>query len=125
MSFAFATRSRRSAHRDASRSSVAEIAGYLQSILGPTLTSVTLGIKDVKAIGQWARSQRQPRAAQEKVLRETYQVVNYLAQVETADVIRAWFMGMNPDLDDQSPALMMRSDPVAVLKAADAFVHNG
>lgn len=125
MTLALATRSRRSAHQGASRGSIAEIAGYLQSILGPTLASVTLGIKDAKAIGQWAKSQRQPRPAQEKVLRETYQVVNYLAQIEEPDVIRAWFMGMNPDLDDQSPALVMRSDPGAVLKAADAFVHSG
>jgi hypothetical protein len=125
VSFAVATQSRRSAHREASRTSVAEIAAYLQAMLGPTLTAITLGIKDPKAVGQWAKSQRQPRAAQEKLLRETFQVVNYLARIEQADVIRAWFMGMNPDLDDRSPALTMRADPGAVLKAADAFVHNG
>jgi hypothetical protein len=125
MSFPIATESRRLAHRDASRSSVADIAAYLQAVLGPTLAAVALGIKDVKAIGQWAKAQRQPRPAQEKALRETYQVVNYLATVEQPDVIRAWFMGMNPDLDDRSPALTMRTDPVAVLRAADAFVRNG
>jgi hypothetical protein len=125
MSFAFATESRRSAHRDASRTSIAEVAAYLQAVLGPTLAAITLGIKDGKAIGQWAKAQRQPRPAQEKALLETYQVVNYLAAVEQPDVIRAWFMGMNPDLDDQSPALTMRRDPIAVLRAADAFVHNG
>jgi hypothetical protein len=125
VSYAVASQSRRTAHRQASRTSVAEIAAYLQSTLGPTLTAVVLGIKDVKAVGQWARSQRQPRPAQEKALREAFQVVAYLADVEQPDVIRAWFMGMNPELDDRSPALTMRTDPGAVLKAADSFIHNG
>ena len=81
MSYAVASQSRRTAHRQASRTSVAEIAACLQSTLGPTLTAVVLGIKDVKAVGQWARSQRQPRPAQEKALREAFQVVAYLANV--------------------------------------------
>ena len=124
MSSAIAQQSRRIAHSQASRRSVADIAAYLQTVLGPSLTTLTLGIKDVKAVGQWAKGQRQPRPAQEQLLRETYQVVNYLATVERSDVIRAWFTGMNPELDDRSPALTMRDDPHAVIKAADAFVHN-
>ena len=125
MSSMIAERSRRTAHSQASRNSVPDIAAYVQSVLGPSLTTVTLGIRDVKAVGQWAKGLRQPRPAQEHLLREIFQVVNYLAAVEKNDVIRAWFAGMNPDLDDRSPALTMRDDPQAVIKAADAFVHTG
>lgn len=124
MSIAIADQSRRAAHRASSINPIADIAAYVQSVLGPSLTALTLGIKDIKAVGQWAKSQRSPRPAQEEALRATYQVVSYLASVENNDVIRAWFTGMNPDLDDRSPALTMRENPLAVIKAADAFIHN-
>ena len=39
--------------------------------------------------------------------------------------IQAWFIGMNPDLDDQAPALLLHEDPHAVLGAARNFLAYG
>ena len=44
------------------------------------------------------------------------------ASIET---VRAWFVGMNPDLDDRAPALVLGEDPVGVLQAARAFLAHG
>ena len=37
----------------------------------------------------------------------------------------AWFIGMNPDLDDRAPALMLAEEPQEVLLAARNFLANG
>ena len=47
-----------------------------------------------------------------------------LRRYEAPDTIRAWFRGMNPLLDDKSPALSLRKHPQAVLAAARAFVES-
>ena len=125
MSVARSNPSRTGAHRLASTLPADAIAAELQTILGPALATVALGSRDPKAIGQWARKIRRPRPAQDASLRALYQVTACLAAEEEPDVIRAWFAGMNPDLDDQSPALVMRTDPAAVMRAAESFLRNG
>lgn len=125
MSLAIVQRDRRAAHRQASTAPIAAIAGELQRVLGPALATVTLGLRDQKAIGQWARGTRLPRPAQETALRSAYQIVAMLSAVEGEDVIRAWFAGMNPELADEAPSRRFRSDPVAVLRAAETFLIDG
>jgi hypothetical protein len=39
--------------------------------------------------------------------------------------VRAWFMGMNPELDDQAPARVLRREPERVLQAARQFLAGG
>lgn len=125
MSLQVVSTSRRAAHRLASTASVATIASSLQSVLGPSLTTVTLGMRDPKALTAWARGTRNPRPQQEVALRTLFQITNLLMTAESPDVIRAWFGGMNPDLNNQSPAITFREDPVAVLRAAESFVEQG
>jgi hypothetical protein len=45
-----------------------------------------------------------------------------LEQGEGRTTIQAWFCGMNPELNDQAPALVIRDDPGEVLLAARAFL---
>lgn len=49
-----------------------------------------------------------------------------LAQLESPSVVRAWFIGMNPQLQDLSPAEVLRDgeDKVA-MEAATAFLAGG
>jgi hypothetical protein len=49
-------------------------------------------------------------------LRDTSQVVELLAEVDADQVVRAWFIGMNPQLEDEAPAELIadgrhRRDP--------------
>jgi hypothetical protein len=125
VSLAISQRGRRAAHRQASTAPISAVATELQRALGPSLATVTLGLRDPKAIGQWARGTRQPRPAHEAALRSAYQIVAMLAAAEGADVIRAWFAGMNPELGDEAPATRFRTDPVAVLRAAETFLIDG
>lgn len=107
------------------RLSVSDIAGQLQEQLGQRLTALIVRAGDPKAVGRWARGERTPHAKTEQLLRTTYQVTVFLLSANSPAVVRAWFGGMNPLLDDHAPALVLADTPEDVLAAARDFVVNG
>ena len=113
------------AHALAVRGPVAEIAAALQTLLGQKLTAVIAGVSDAEAVGDWARGARRPHPKAEERLRHAFQVAQLLAAVESRETVRAWFIGMNPDLEDHPPALVIASEPMRVLQAARSFLANG
>lgn len=76
---------------------------------------------------RWASDpRRQPREDHERRLRAAYQIFQELQTVEAAPTMRAWFMGMNPQLDDDSPAEALADDREReALAAARAFIAGG
>lgn len=59
-------------------------------------------------------------------MRTAYQMFDLLESEESDHTIRAWFMGMNPQLDDESSAEALREDQHrAVMAAARAFLAGG
>ena len=63
-------------------------------------------------------------------VRRALQVAWLIAQHDNASVARAWFQGLNPQLDDRSAARLLREgelDEVGpqILSAARAFVSGG
>lgn len=112
-------------HARAMRGSISLIAKELQAALGQRLTAVIAGTNDGRAVGQWSRGERQPHPETERRLRYAYQIVELLRQHESDTTIKAWFMGMNPDLDDRAPALVLAADPQRVLQAARSFLFHG
>jgi len=113
------------AHGLATRVAVSTLVRSLQEVLGQRLVALIAGVNDVKAVGKWARGERTPHPEAERRLRDAFHVVQVLLQAESAETIRAWFLGMNPDLDDQSPALVLAERPNEVLQAARAFAAQG
>ena len=116
------------AHRRAVRASVGEVAAYMQELVGQKLTAVVAGVGDPKAVGKWARGERAPRGDAERRLREAFQVATLLAQVESPETARAWFVGMNPYLGDRAPAFVFAEDAeggARALRAARAFLAHG
>lgn len=112
-------------HGRTTRLGMPMIVGSLQDILGQRLVAVIAGISDAKAVGKWARGARSPHPDTEQRLRHAYQIVQLLLEQESAETVRAWFVGMNPDLDDQAPALVVEKDPAGVLQAARDFLAHG
>jgi hypothetical protein len=89
------------------------------------MVAVIAGVSDAKAVGKWARGERAPHPDAERRLRDAFQITQLLLQHESAETVRAWFTGMNPDLDDQAPALMLADHPHEVLLAARNVLANG
>jgi hypothetical protein len=113
------------AHGLAARLELPALARSLQDVLGQRLVALIAGVSDVKAVGKWARGERSPHPHAERRLRHAFQIVQLLLQYESAETVRAWFLGMNPELADRAPALVLAEDPITVLQAARAFLAHG
>ena len=68
---------------------------------------------------------RSPQPDSELRLRHAYQIAQLLIQHELAETVRAWFLGMNPELEDEAPAVVIGEDPQRVLQAARTFLAHG
>lgn len=113
------------AHAQAVQDCPAEIATFLRDHLGVQLTAL-LTDADVRTVNRWAADEGSPRETAEKRLRAAYQVFRLLEGFEASPTIRAWFMGMNPQLDDLSPAEAIANDQYRdVMSAARAFASGG
>ena len=103
-------------HRRATRLGISTVAGSLHHVLGQRLVAVLAGVRDAEAVGKWARAARAPHPDAEQRLRRAYRIMQLLIERESAETIRACFVGMNSGLDDQAPALMLSAeDSIRVL----------
>lgn len=107
--------------------STADVAGFLQDALGQKLVAYMVGVSDPKTVGRWVSGARSPRNTDvEQRLRAAHQVFGLLATAEAPDTVRAWFVGLNPQLDDESPAQAIREGRAKdVVVAARAFLAGG
>lgn len=114
------------AHRKAVEAAPAQVAAYLQDALGQKLVAYLAGVSDPKAVGRWASEDRNPRSDTEERLRAAFQIFQLLLTAEAPQTIRAWFMGLNPQLDDESPARAIREGRMQeAWVAAKAFLAGG
>lgn len=115
------------AHRATVESSVADIAAFLQDALGQKLVAFMVGVDDPKTIGRWAGEKSAPQDTEvERKLRDAYQIFRLLLAKESPYTVRAWFVGLNPQLDDEPPATAIREGRTRdVLVAARAFLAGG
>jgi hypothetical protein len=105
---------------------IKDVARYLQEALGQKLVAYMADVSDPKRVGRWAQGAQAPRDEAERRLRAAFQIFHLLFAEESAHVVRAWFIGMNPQLDDDSPAEAIREGRLKeALAAAKAFVTGG
>ena len=115
-------------HQQAIRASIAEVTGLLQDTLSRRLTAYIAGVKEAKTVGRWVSGEiedvRDPLVEQR--LRTAYEIVLMLGERDSPKVVRAWFIGLNPQLGDVSPAEVLREGRLKdVLAAARAFTVGG
>lgn len=97
----------------------------LKTLLGPRLMSLAMAVDPV-TVDRWISGGSKPRLENEQRIRSAYQIFELLKPVEASPTIRAWFMGMNPQLDDRSPAeAIAEGDLRSALAAARAFQTGG
>ena len=115
---------RKGPHREALVTSISRIAEQLLEILGARLTAFMVGLSDPKALTEYAKGERSPQSETDTKLRTVHQIVVTLMKGDIpSSAIQAWFTGMNPDLEDESPAKVILENPKRVLEAARAFVE--
>ncbi|MEU4175876.1 XRE family transcriptional regulator [Streptomyces sp. NPDC026589] len=91
------------AHRDTTEQTIADIARFLQDNFSQRVTAHVAGIEDAKQVGKWCRALNAPRYEAEVRLRTAYQIFKLIEEGENPHTARAWMIGMNPQLEDESP----------------------
>jgi hypothetical protein len=118
------------AHARAMRADFADVVAELRRLLGTALVAYLGSVKDPRAVAQWAAGDRSPPAATQARLRLALQLALMIAAVDGAGVAQAWLQGMNPLLDDDSPARRLREEPLPevgpqLVGAARSFLASG
>jgi hypothetical protein len=116
------------AHRQAIRASIQEAASALQELLSRRVTAYIVGVTDGKTVTRWAKgdiTEIRDRAVEQR-LRRAYEISQLLLQFDSPATVRAWFIGLNPQLDDVSPAEAIHAGNLQeALSAARAFIAGG
>jgi hypothetical protein len=118
------------AHDHAVRADFETVTTELRDLLGARLVAYLGSVKETRAVHEWAEEGRRPSEPTQRRLRVALQVATMVAANDGREVAQAWFQGLNPQLDDRSPARLLREgdlDEVGplVVSAARAFLVGG
>lgn len=114
-------------HSRAVRVSISDAANLLQDLLSQRITAFITG-KDSKTIARWVNGESTEIRDQEteRRLRTAYEIALLLLVHDSPQTVKAWFISMNPQLDDLSPSEVLRDGELRdVVAAARAFVVGG
>jgi len=114
-------------HGQAIRAPIKEAAESLQHLLSGRIAAYIVDVKDAKTITRWATGAvEEIRPESEQRLRAAYEIMTLLLRYEGQGTVRAWFLGMNPHLEDDAPADALREGRLQeALGAAKSFVAYG
>ncbi len=116
---------RRSTHNAATRITDADIVRSLVDRLGATLVAM-LTDRDRSSVSRWQSGQGNLSAAASRRARVAYEIFSLLDSYEDQHTVRAWFIGINPQLEDVSPVEAIAADKFReVHAAANAFITGG
>jgi hypothetical protein len=115
------------AHEQAIHTGVREAARIVLDTLGGTLAAYVLGVKDRKTVQRWAAGTVATiRPEYEATLRGVLEIIVLLSRFEDPETVRAWFLGMAPELDDIAPARAVHDGRLPqAMNAARAFIAHG
>jgi hypothetical protein len=114
----------------AMRVELSEAVSEASRLLGPKLVAYICGVTETRSVRAWAKGEYAPREPTPQKIRLALWVASLIAEHDDARVAQAWFQGLNPQLDDQSPARLLRDGDLIqvgpqVAAAARAFVVGG
>lgn len=113
-------------HGATARLDIHEVVRRLNSHLGPLLVATLAGSKDPKLPHKWAKPHGPtPGPSFQKRLYLAHRVWIAIADAETEAIARAWFVGGNPFLGEETPLSAIREDRhQEVIQALSAFLED-
>jgi hypothetical protein len=119
------------AYNNAMSMTTAQLVTALRDLLGAKLVAYLGRVKETRAVRQWAEGTRSiANPADVDRLRVAYRAAAVITARDSEQVAQAWFQGLNPLLDDRSPARVLRDGDLEevgpqVLTAARQFAAVG
>jgi len=118
------------AYEESVRLPFPEVVSELRKILGARLVAYIGGVKSTLSVSTWADGTGAPDEVDRERLRHAFHVAALLRERFDATTVQSWFKGMNPSLNGEAPALVLREgDPLKgardVIAVAKAFANTG
>ncbi|MDP3949518.1 hypothetical protein [Microbacterium sp.] len=118
------------AYEDSIRLPFAEIVAKLREMLGVRLVAYIGGVKSARSVSTWADGTGQPGEIDRERLRHAFYAAAVLRERYDIATVQSWFKGMNPAMNDEAPAQVLREgDPLIgareVIAAAKSFAYLG
>lgn len=119
------------AYNTAMSMTTAQLVTALRDLLGAKLVAYLGRVQETRAVRQWAEGTRSiANPADVDRLRVAYRAGAVITARDSKQVAQAWFQGLNPLLDDRSPARVLREGDLEevgpqVLTAARQFAAIG
>jgi len=116
-----------SAHERAVRLPFPLVVQTLSELLGSKLVAYIARVQETRTVREWAEGTRVKRGDVEPRLRMAFRIAQFIAQQDSPGIVQSWFQGLNPELDDRSPARLLREEDLdevgpQILAAARGFV---
>lgn len=113
------------AHRASVSEPTDRVVSQLRDDIGANLLAYIVE-KSASTVNKWASGTSRPPHESESILRALLQVRSILGENDGPHVLRAWLIGFNPQLDDDTPADAIRTGRLReTLAAARAFSVGG
>jgi hypothetical protein len=118
------------AYEESIRLPFAELITQLREMIGVRLVAYIGGVKAGRSVTAWADGAGQPGEVDRERLRHAFYAAALLRERYDISTVQSWFKGMNPALNDQAPAQVLREgDPLRdardVIAAAKSFAYIG
>jgi hypothetical protein len=118
------------AYEDSVRLPFPELVATLREILGVRLVAYIGGVKSARSVSTWAEGTGAPGEVDRERLRHAFHAAALLREQYDPTTVQSWFKGMNPSLNDDAPAHVLREgDPLKgardVIAVAKAFANLG
>jgi hypothetical protein len=104
---------------------IAEIVTTLREVLGPKVMAVLTDGAGEAVLDSWQSGETEPTSGIRDRLITAWEATEMLLEVERPSIIRAWFGGLNPVLEDRPPAMVVAEDPESFMAAAREFRAYG
>ncbi len=118
------------AHEDSVRLAFPDLVSQLREMLGVRLVAYIGGVKAARSVSSWAEGTSTPGEVDQERLRHAFHAASLLRDRYDTTTVQSWFKGMNPALDDDAPAHVLReADPMdgarGVIAVAKSFAYVG
>lgn len=118
------------AHEESIRLPFNELVSWMRDILGVRLVAYIGGVKAARQVTLWADGAGKPGEDDQQRLRHAFHAAALLRERYDPVTVQSWFKGINPMLNDEAPAMVLREGdqitaPREVLSAAKAFAYIG
>jgi len=118
------------AHRRSIHAPFPDLVKELVEILGKKLTAYIGDVKDTRVVDRWIHNGVTPYGDAEHRVRLAYQIAKTLNKHDSPRIVQAWFLGLNPELQDRTPARLLKEQDLhevgpELLNAMRAFLAGG